>query len=142
MTQLAYIYDRDLRDAGGCLMANARRDRPKEVKDMEFVRPSLSVQQRNSEDSLIVLHESPFESRVPFHLVRAIFDPLSSSARLLFPILVTAWKQVPLPFGLSELIEAHRQRELKRVSPMSSLPASLSRKRLRGEEAPCRRHSF
>jgi len=140
------VFDRDLRDAGGKLFDGEcsslqGKDRLKEVvqvKNMEFelVRPSLSIQQRNSEDSLVIRHENPFESR-PGGLLQPASPTISlSSSDLRSPILESYASGPHLGNNLeantpsvepSESIEAHRQRELKWVSLMSSSLPSLSR---------------
>ena len=140
------VFDRDLRDAGGKLFDGEcsslqGKDRLKEVvqvKNMEFelVRPSLSIQQRNSEDSLVIRHENPFESR-PDGLLQPASPTISlSSSDLRSPILESYASGPHLGNNLeantpsvepSESIEAHRQRELKWVSLMSSSLPSLSR---------------
>ena len=134
------IYDRD---------ANERRlERSKEmmqVQDMEFelVRPNISLlqaQPRRSEDSMVGRADNVSETRVDNGLLRSESPAVSfSSSDLRSPVVEMRNSvngtggfnndaSVALIGQSSESIEAHRQRETKWVSLMSSSPASLSRK--------------
>jgi len=132
------VYDRD---------GNERRsERPKEmvqVKDTEFelVRPNLPLlqSQRTSEDSIIGRPDNSAEFRVDGGgLLRSESPVASLNSDYRSPVIETPNSTngsglnldagIP-PLGQSnESIEAHRQREIKWVSLMSSSPASLSRK--------------
>jgi hypothetical protein len=131
------VYDRDTNER--------RSDRPKEmvqVKDtaFELVRPNLSSlqgQQRTSEDSMVGRPDNSAESRVDGGLLRSESPaPSLDSSDYRSPVMEKSTNGSGLnpdagstSFGQSnESIEAHRQRETKWVSLMSSSPASLSRK--------------
>lgn len=127
------------------LDANERSDRPKEmmqVKDTEFelVRPSISLlqaQQRTSEESVVGLPEHSADFRVDSGVLLRSESPSVSLNSSVYrsPILETRNSvngpglNLDTVLGQSnEGIEAHRQREAKWISLMSSSPASLSRK--------------
>jgi len=141
------LYDRNQLVANGImegeLDAIQGRDRRKEMvqvqdTEFEFIRPNavqLQSQQRTSEDSTPVRQEGSIESRADGG---GLLRPESPAVSLNSSAPRSPIFENPVSTGLetgapsltqsTESMEAHRQRELKWVSLMSSASASLSRK--------------
>ena len=141
------LYDRNQLVANGRLEGEREaiqgRDRRKEmvqVQDTEFelIRPNLvqlQSQQRTSEDSTPLRQEGSIESRADGG---GLLRPESPAVSLNSSAPRSPIFESPVSTGLetgapsltqsTESMEAHRQRELKWVSLMSSASASLSRK--------------
>lgn len=145
------LYDRNQLDANGrlesertCLQGRDWWKDVVQVQDTEFelVRPNLvqlQSQQQTSDDSTPVRPEGSVESRTDSGGLLRPESPISlNSSAPRSPIfdnqVSTGISVTSTDSGTSSLtqssesVEAHRQRELKWISLMSSAPASLSRK--------------